>query len=231
MKLENLHSNKATTKLAKAPFCWKILIFTLATLPTVTLAERVSTRWYTAEAGPSWERLSDPSGLASLILRRVDHPEISLNIVRSSEPSKDEIKLAITRDYARIGLQVSRAEHLSSPPQQFPIESVEILYGTSGAKDAGLRFAVIGRWPSIDDSTLWLTLLAPEQQRERALDIYKEFLTQLSIVAPDSDPKSPTSQPSSGNATTLWFLATAGLAGMIVGGWIYLTRRNHKNTT
>lgn len=188
MKLENLMSNNATQKLGKALFFLKIVFFSLVLFSAPVWAEVVRTRWFEVDQTADWEEIEDPTGMALLVLRQRMEPSVSLNVIRVPRAEKSPINQAISSDYSKAGFTNITVKQ----PVELPdvgIESAAATYATSSDPVGTSRFSVVGRAATLDDSTLWITLTAPPDRVERAVELFRKFLTDMRVVAPEQSPQ------------------------------------------
>lgn len=184
MKLENLMSNNATQKLGKALFFLKIVFFSLVLFSAPVWAEVVRTRWFEVDQTADWEEIKDPTGMALLVLRQRMEPSVSLNVIRLPTAKNGSINQAISSDYSKAGftnIAVKQRVEL----HDVGMESAAVTYTTSSDPVGTSRFSVVGRAATLDDSTLWITLTAPPDRVERAVELSRKFLTDMRIVAPE----------------------------------------------
>ncbi len=194
MKLENLPLNKATQIFAKAPFFLKIGIFLLICFgaPCAHVwGEEVKTRWFTAQIEPEWVAIPDPHGIALLILQHTKESGINLNIIRSPGTRKVPTSQLILADYKSAGFRDIEIKRLDQLTANEAGESSVVTYSTGGQTTStgheNGRLSVVGRWPTLDESTLWVTVTAPPEAQDQAVDLYKKFLTRLKVTVPTSD--------------------------------------------
>lgn len=216
MELENLNSNKATQIFAKALFLGKITIFLHAAVGAALAVDQgreFKTRWFTAQIEPSWRVINDSDSLAVVILQNTAIASISLNIIRTPSASNLSTSQAILADYRAAGFSDIKVEALPISNPGYNGDSVVVRYRSINANDQAQRLSVVGRWTTLDDSTLWLTLVAPVESREQAIDLYKKFLT--GFVVTDT----PATRAQQSN--TRWELILSAFALIGVAVWCY----------